>query len=121
MPKRVSLFVKVGILVVGLLIGANVSCLLQYFESGTPTFSQWVTTWLILILILEFIDTRITHVINIFALSVVLGSSLAKTIQPNWGILLAVSTICIIVLLLVVYYRGRMKRIVIENNGEDPE
>ncbi len=121
MQKRISLFVKVGILVVGFLIGANVSCLLKYFESGTPTFSQWVAGWLILVLILEIVDSFVTHTINIFVLSIVFGSSLGKTIQPTWEILLLFSTICILLLLIVVYSKSRIKKIVVKNNGEDSE
>lgn len=102
-------------------IGANVSCMLGYFESGIPQFSQWVAGWLILVLILEIVDTFVTHTINIFVLSVVFGSSLGKTFQPTWEILLLFSTICILILLLVVYSKSRMKKIVVENNSEDPE
>lgn len=119
--RKMNPITKIALLVVGLLIGANVSCMLGYFESGIPQFSQWVAGWLILVLILEIVDSFVTHTINIFVLSIVFGSSLGKTIQPTWGILLLFSTLCILILLLVVYYKSRMRKIVVENHGEDPE
>lgn len=119
--RKLNPITKILLLVIGLLIGANVSCMFGYFESGIPQFSQWVAGWLILVLILEIVDSFVTHTINIFILSVVFGSSLGKTIQPTWGILLLFSTICILILLLVVYSKSRMRKIVVEDNSEDPE
>ncbi len=117
--RKMNPTTKISLLVIGLLIGANVSCMLGYFESGTPQFSQWIAGWLILVLILEIIDNLTTHTINIFVLSVVFGSSLGKTIQPTWGILLLISTICILVLLSIAYRKNRTKNIVVESNNEE--
>ena len=106
--KNCKLVVRISILIIGLLIGANVCALAHNFDNEVVNFTQWVMVWLIVMIVLNFSrNCAFTNVLNLFILGLVMGSGIERTLLLNVGTLLAATTITVLALLIIVLLKGR--------------
>ena len=102
--KNCKLVVRISILIIGLLIGANVCALAHNFDNEVVNFTQWVMGWVIVMIVL---NCAFTNVLNLFILGLVMGSGIERTLLLNVGTLLAATTITVLALLIIVLLKGR--------------